>query len=181
MADFKFTCPHCNQPIVCDELWSGHQIQCPSCQVELTVPQKQPEPAAKPLVPRPPASAPKLSIGRSSSHSAAPAAATAARGSGTTPRPMVRMQAKKSSGGGALKYAKIAAIIVVLGVGGYFGFVALEKYQEKTNDKRRESEKQSDGGEVGHIANLNNVLDQTDPNRGGGSGRSSSGGNPSRI
>src|SRR5262245_53322861 len=56
MADIKFACPLCGQNITCDELWAGHELQCPSCQGNLAVP-PMPAPAAtaaNPLVPRPP-------------------------------------------------------------------------------------------------------------------------------
>ena len=64
MADLKFTCSHCGQDIECDELWSGHEIQCPTCKGQLVVPPKPDAPphaalaAAKPNQPR-------LSIGQS--------------------------------------------------------------------------------------------------------------------
>src|SRR6266705_1524005 len=45
MAEFKFACLHCGQKIQVDELWSGHELQCPSCHKNLTVP---PNPAAAP-------------------------------------------------------------------------------------------------------------------------------------
>lgn len=64
-----------------------------------------------------------------------------------------------------MKWVKIAAVLLVLGVGGYFGFGWLMEYQEKVNAKRRQIEKNSDGGEVGHIANVYEVLDATDPDR----------------
>src|SRR5947207_9411272 len=65
MAEFKFSCPSCKQNIICDELWCGQQIQCPSCQAELVVPQQQAS-TSSPLVPPPPpaGAASKLSIGR---------------------------------------------------------------------------------------------------------------------
>src|ERR1051325_44635 len=63
MADFKFSCPSCKQNIICDELWCGQQIQCPSCNAELVVPQK-PTGAGSALVPEVPAGPAKLSIGR---------------------------------------------------------------------------------------------------------------------
>jgi hypothetical protein len=68
--------------------------------------------------------------------------------------------------GGAKKWATIGGLVVALGVGGYFGFGWLMQYQEKVNAKRRQIEKNSDGGEMGHIANVYEVLDATDPDRG---------------
>src|SRR2546422_975289 len=76
MADLKFNCPQCSQLISCDELWTGQEIQCPTCQAPLLVPAKPAEagPQASSLVPRPPSSAAaRLSIGRPQ-HSPAPAA-----------------------------------------------------------------------------------------------------------
>src|SRR5437762_6926814 len=65
MAEMRFTCPQCKQDITCDELWGGHQIQCPTCQAEISVPQPQPvaQPAGNPLVPKPPGGT-RLSAGR---------------------------------------------------------------------------------------------------------------------
>lgn len=61
------------------------------------------------------------------------------------------------------KLAMVGGIVVVLGVGGYFGVPYVLDLQDKANAKRREAAKKSDGGEMGHIANLYNVLDATEP------------------
>jgi DNA-directed RNA polymerase subunit RPC12/RpoP len=37
MADFKFSCSHCNQHIQCDEKLSGRQIKCPHCNVVIQI------------------------------------------------------------------------------------------------------------------------------------------------
>jgi hypothetical protein len=75
-----------------------------------------------------------------------------------------------------MKVVKIAAVVVGVVVGGYFGFTLVSNWQEKANAKRREVEKNSDGGELGHIANLYNVLDATEPGgRGLGGGTRGSG------
>jgi hypothetical protein len=66
-----------------------------------------------------------------------------------------------------LTILKVAGVLAVLGVGGYYGYVWLSGVQEKTNAERRKVEKNSDGGQVGHIANLYEVLDATEPSRGG--------------
>jgi len=70
---------------------------------------------------------------------------------------------KKS--GGPLKWAIIAVVVVGAGVGGYYGYGWLSEYQEKVNEKRRAVEADSDGGQVGHIANLYEVLDATENGR----------------
>ena len=38
MAEFKFSCPHCQQHLQCREEFSGRQIQCPTCQVLIRIP-----------------------------------------------------------------------------------------------------------------------------------------------
>ena len=38
MSDFKFECPQCRQHLMCDEQFSGRQIQCPSCHILLHIP-----------------------------------------------------------------------------------------------------------------------------------------------
>ena len=64
------------------------------------------------------------------------------------------------------KVVKIAVLVVVLCVAGYFGFSYLISLQGEVNEKRRKVEKDSDGGQVGHIADLYEVLEATDPNNG---------------
>src|SRR5437773_2425132 len=175
MAEFKFPCPACYQNIICDELWCGQQIQCPSCNAELVVPQKQTTAgsALSPEVPRGPA---KLSIGRpqagltGAAHPAQKFIPSLGQSKVAAPKKNI-----------LLTVAKIGAVVIVLGVGGYFGYGWLSKYQEKANEKRRAAEKNADGGEVGHIAELNSVLDATDPNKIAGSGRSASRSRTSRV
>ncbi len=38
MSEFKFSCPHCNQHIKCDESASGRQIECPTCHHLIRIP-----------------------------------------------------------------------------------------------------------------------------------------------
>lgn len=38
MSEFKFACPHCQQHFLCDERYSGREIQCPSCKVLIHIP-----------------------------------------------------------------------------------------------------------------------------------------------
>jgi hypothetical protein len=167
MAEVKFACPRCAQHITCDELWCGHQIQCPNCQNELTVPAK-PASAATPaaaagnsLVPKvPKAQAPKLSIGQA--HTQPAAAAQAQAPARAIPiRNLAPPPPKKQSA--ILKYVVITALLIGLGVGCYFGYGWISGVQDKANAKRQQAEKDSGGGQVGHIADLYNVLDATEP------------------
>lgn len=38
MAEFKFSCPQCEQHLQCDEGLSGRQIQCPACNHLIRIP-----------------------------------------------------------------------------------------------------------------------------------------------
>jgi len=38
MSEFKFSCPNCDQHILCDEQLSGREIECPNCRQLLHVP-----------------------------------------------------------------------------------------------------------------------------------------------
>jgi DNA-directed RNA polymerase subunit RPC12/RpoP len=38
MAEFKFSCSHCDQHLQCDESLSGRQIQCPHCNTLIRIP-----------------------------------------------------------------------------------------------------------------------------------------------
>lgn len=60
---------------------------------------------------------------------------------------------------------KIVAVVAFLIVGGYFGFGYASKWQAKLNEKQAKLAKNSDGGELGHIANVYAVLDATDPSK----------------
>lgn len=171
MADIKFSCPHCNQHITCDELWGGHQLQCPSCQGTLTVPAR-PAPAPAPA----PASAP--AAGSGSSHVFKAPAANAPRLSkaqapapeaGAPPpaknipiRNLAPPKPKKANT--IVTILKVTGVVAVLAVAGYFGFIWLRKLQDKSNESaRREDARHSGESQVGHIANLNSVLDATEP------------------
>jgi hypothetical protein len=80
---------------------------------------------------------------------------------------------------GKKKLTKIlvgSSVFVVCAVGGYFAFGLITDWQNKANEKRRNIEKRSDGGEMGHIANLYDFLDATEPGgRGLGGGKYGSG------
>lgn len=174
MADIKFACPHCAQHITCDELWGGHQLECPSCKNPLAVPApvagpaSPGAPAAASLTPKPPAAAePRLAI--NAGHAAGPAVGAPQR---TIPiRNLTVPPPKKKSP--LAKFATVAAVLIVLGAGAYFGYPWLSGMQDKVNTASKEAAKSADGGEVSHIAKLNGVLEATDPNRPPADGRAS--------
>src|ERR1051325_1395532 len=166
MADITFSCPHCNQAIQCDEAWGGQQIQCPICQGALiapaqpTAPTPAPTPAPAPvlrnsLVPQPPSGpTPRLSFQQNAQKPAVPQRNIPIRNLAAPPP-------KTTST--LVKILIWVGVLAVLGVGGYFGWGLVEKWQDKANEKSRQMAADSDGGQVGHIQELNNVLEATDP------------------
>ena len=38
MSEFKFSCPHCEQHFLCDEQFSGREMQCPNCKILIHIP-----------------------------------------------------------------------------------------------------------------------------------------------
>ena len=146
MADLRFTCSHCKQEIECDELWSGHQIECPTCKTELTVPPKPEAPPHATLAAAKPGEA-RLSIGQSRhQRSAAP----------PPPPPQEVLiaqrlaQAKAAQKGSAMKWVKIGVGVVVLGVAGYFGYGYFTEWQAK----RAEAAKQASAAQAATNAAL---------------------------
>jgi hypothetical protein len=157
MSELKFLCPRCNQKIQCDEQWGGHKIQCPSCQVELVVPRAQTASAPAPSpIPPPPAPA------RPAPMSPPPRGMSPALASqGGSPLASRRAKARAKA-----KMVKILLGVIVGGLACYFGFGLMMSWQNKLNEAGEKAEKNSDGGQLGHIAELHAVLDATDPNRG---------------
>jgi hypothetical protein len=135
MADFKFSCPHCAISIEADELWCGHEIQCPSCKKEFVVSPKPAEPPHAALASAAPSQA-KLSIGQSQAQrSAAPP---------PTPPQVVLLQhklnqAKAGQKSGAMKWVTIGVTVIVLGAAGFFAYGPIKEWLAK----RAEAAKQA--------------------------------------
>jgi len=60
---------------------------------------------------------------------------------------------------------KILVGVVAFGVAFFFAFKWARNMQSNVNEKSTKAAKESDGGQVGHIADLYSVLDATDPDR----------------
>jgi hypothetical protein len=130
MADLKITCSHCGQDIQCDELWCGHEIQCPTCQGQFVVPPK-PEAAPHANLAAAKPGQPRLSIGQShTAHSTTPKA--------TAPQVAAYeqqlKQARAGKKGSGKKWLTIGAVVVILGVGGYFGYSFYSQWQAKKEE-----------------------------------------------
>lgn len=130
MADLKFTCTHCGQDIECDELWSGHEIQCPTCKKELTVPPKPDEPPHATFAAAKPGQA-RLSIGTSRDQHATSERPVAPQAAALEQK---LVQAKSGRGGGARKWIVAGVVVVVLGVGAYLGYPYLQQWQAKRGE-----------------------------------------------
>jgi hypothetical protein len=136
MAEMKFNCPHCNQPIACDELWGGHQIECPICKQQLMVPNQGggPAEAASTLVPKVPTSAaPKLSISQMAHKPASPPPPQAPAG-GAPARTVASMnKQRKKEKSNVMRYVWMAVCVGVLGLAVFLGMPYLKKWQDKNN------------------------------------------------
>jgi len=120
MAEFKFSCPHCDQHILIEEGYAGVQLNCPACQKLITVP-------AAPGAARPPAPPAALGIHRTAAPPAAPAAA---RPGYQAPLP----PSQKTGSSVMKKVLVIFAILVGLAVlagGGWFGYAKYKAVQAK--------------------------------------------------
>ena len=141
MAEFKFSCPQCGQHIQCDTGYAGAQINCPSCQQSIVVPQAPRFAAAPPAAasrpayeapppPPPPAAAPGLATKQSTT-----VPATGRRFAGA---PGAQPPAKSKSK--ALKTVLVitASIVVLagLGAGGWFGLTKFKAHQAAQSAKK---------------------------------------------
>jgi len=121
MAEFKFSCPQCGQHIQCDTGYSGMQINCPTCQQAIVVPQAPRSAAAPHMAPPPPppplASAPGLATKQST------AAPSTGRRFAGAPNPTGAPPPKPKS-----KALKTVLSVVAALVGAAIGFFAVQYF-----------------------------------------------------
>ena len=182
MSTQKFACPNCSQHIEAGEEYAGLQINCPNCQCALVVPASPlrvslPAVSAAPSPPPPPLAARRLTV-RPVHAAAAPAVPQPAPPPPLTRQPSVALH-DRGSEPAASKSKRIligAAVVLALGAG-LFGAISLGgRVQKKFNDSRaKDDDPGVIGGQVGHIAELYNVLDATDPNKMGRPSRADDG------
>ena len=135
MADLKFACPLCGQEIECDELWSGHQIQCPTCRKELTVPLRPEGPPHASFANARPGQA-RLSIGSSQAQRSASDRAVAPQAVALEQQ---LAQAKTGQKGAAMKWVKIGVGVVVVAVGAMVGYPYLRDWMEKRGEAAQQA------------------------------------------
>jgi outer membrane lipoprotein-sorting protein len=113
MAEFKFSCPQCSQRIQCDTGYAGTQINCPSCNQVIVVPQAPRIAAAPPAMPPP--APPGLSTKQSTT---VPAAGRRFAGApGAQPPPKSKSKVLKT----VLVITACLVVLAGLGVGLWFG------------------------------------------------------------
>jgi hypothetical protein len=119
-------------------------------------------PTSKSLVPEVPKdAAPRLSIGQARHAPASPPPQASA--SSTLAKSAAQFAAKPKKKSGLVQGLIWGAVLIAVGVGGYFGFTWVKDYQDKKNAQDRAAAADSGGGEFGHAKHLNDVLDMTDP------------------
>jgi hypothetical protein len=180
MSTQKFACPNCSQHIEAGQEYAGLQINCPNCQCALVVPAsplvvKLPSVSAAPSPPTPPVAVRRLTV--------RPVHAAAAMPQSAPPPPLTRRPSVALHDLGAEPSASKgkriligAAVVLALGAG-LFGAISLGgRVQKKFNESRaKDDDPGVIGGQVGHIAELYNVLDATDPNKMGRMSRANDG------
>jgi outer membrane lipoprotein-sorting protein len=121
MAEFKFSCPQCGQHIQCDTGYAGAQINCPSCQQSIVVPQAPRSAAAPPAAPVPPPAPPGLATRQSTMTPATGRRFAGAPGAQPAAKPKSKVLKT------VLVITASVAVLAGLGAGGWFGF---SKYKE---------------------------------------------------
>ena len=130
MAEFKFSCPQCGQHIQCDTGYSGAQINCPSCQRAIVVPQAPRSAAAPSAPPAPPPAPPGLSTRQST---AAPSAGRRFAGApGAQPPAKPKSKALRN----VLVITAAVVVLAGLGAGGWFGFTKFKEHKAAQSAKK---------------------------------------------
>lgn len=169
MSDFKFACPLCGQKILCDDQLAGQGFVCPSCKGGIVIPEARSQPVATIVAPATPVATivpPATPVLRTAAPhvAASPPPPPPQAPHFHMPRPAA--PAPASQGGGKGKPILIGAIaLVVVGAGLYFGIPMVNRMQSKLNTATDKAGRESDGGQIGHIGDLYNVLEATDVSR----------------
>jgi outer membrane lipoprotein-sorting protein len=122
MAEFKFSCPQCGQHIQCDTGYAGAQINCPSCQQSIVVPQAPRSAAAPPAAPVPPPAPPGLATRQSTTIPATGRRFAGAPGAQPAAKPKSKV----------LKTVLVitASVAVLAGLGAGIFWFGIPKYKE---------------------------------------------------
>lgn len=141
MSELNFNCPLCHEAVIADAEYAGQEIQCPLCAGQIVVP--APSPFKKPGA---------LRVSAEQTHQTAPMPVTPDYVPPPPPPSRVPMM-----------IVKMLVGIVVVAAGLYFGWPQIKKMQAKFTSSTDENAKSGGGGQIGHIGELNAVMDATDP------------------
>ena len=131
MAEFTFSCPQCGQHIACDTSYSGSEIDCPSCQKSIIVPQAAHSAAAPPAMPPPPPP-PQAPPGLATRHSTT-VPATGRRFAGA-PGAQPAAKPKSKVLRNVLIITAAVVVLAALGAGGWFGYTKFMARQSKNGN-----------------------------------------------
>ena len=126
MAEMRFECPRCQQRISCEEAWSGHELECPTCKNTITVPANPAAAAAAgdPLAPKVPAGGANLSVGQ--------AQRPAVQNRGIPIRNLAPPPPGKKNP--VVTCGVPIVILAALGLGGFFGYGWYQQRQAKARE-----------------------------------------------
>jgi len=130
MAEFKFSCPQCGQHIQCDTGYAGAQINCPSCQQSIVVPQAPRSAAAPPAAPVPPPAPPGLATRQSTTIPATGRRFAGAPGAQPAAKPKSKVLKT------VLVITACVVVLAGLGAGGWFGFTKYKEHKAAQTAKK---------------------------------------------
>ena len=131
MAEFTFSCPQCGQHIACDTSYSGSEIDCPSCQHPIMVPQAAHSAAAPVAVPPPPPPPPAPSGLATRQSTTVPATGRRFAGApGAQPAAKPKSKALRN----VLIITAALVVLAALGAGGWFGYTKFVARQSKNGN-----------------------------------------------
>ena len=131
MAEFTFSCPQCGQHIACDTSYSGTEIDCPSCQRPIMVPQSAHSAAAPVAVPQPPPPPPAPSSLATRQSTTVPASGRRFAGApGAQPAAKPKSKALRN----ILIITAAVVVLTALGAGGWFGYTKFMARQSKNGN-----------------------------------------------
>jgi hypothetical protein len=154
MSEFKFSCPKCGQKMAGEEQYIGAQITCPGCHDEIVVPQ--------------PISPGRLQV-KTVAVAAPPAPPPPPQPTYVAPSRPAYVPKTSAAGDSKSKTMMIVGVICLVVLCPIIFFFAFPDQVGALESKFGFADRKvgpNDGGELGHIAELNAVLEATDPDRG---------------
>ena len=168
MADIKFSCPQCSQHITCDEPWAGHQIECPACHHNITVPHAQGPSVAIPQ------SVLTREVSKAEGPKLAAGATQVARSTAHGPSPQRQFTPRRPrSNSSLLGYAILIVVIAAVAWVGYFYVFPMLKdalqQAPSSGPPASAGTSQNGGSRGGPMGGVNDAMDVSETLDGGSS------------